>query len=280
MKKRFITILAMLVAVSILVPFSADAVTDASGRVTIYNQYGKPNGQYTYSYQNGFGIKEGAICGPGASAADLVGRKDCLAQAGCCLFAYAHAIQWVSGTKASDQLLLDLLAYCENPSNQFNDHSYSGCQTYPHESSFDAYNLYAHENGMTAMYYNRDGIKMDLAELRSLFGDGYALVIHATGHYVCAVDYVICDSSGLIVPDDGTLPEGHSMYIQIIDSSSNSSTKKGRAFYDKVYEITTSPDGDPMLKKNLRFPHYRFRTANSYWIKIDSLSVCAAVKGS
>lgn len=126
MKKRLIFVVAVLMLLSILLPYTAIAATDASSRITVYSQYKKSSGKYYYSYENGFGLRDGTIVSS-SSVPGLSGQKDCLAQGGCCLFSYAHAIQWVQGYKASDQLLKDLLKYCVAPSNN-HGHNYSVCK--------------------------------------------------------------------------------------------------------------------------------------------------------
>lgn len=202
-----------------------------------------------------------------------------MAQGGCCLFSYAHAIQWVQGYKASDQLLKDLLKYCVAPSNN-HGHNYSVCKN--HASSFVAFNQYARDHGMTVYRldsdsYSEGGISKSAAEMCALFREGYALIVHIPGHYICAVDYVICDANGNVIEDDGTIPSDCSAYFQIVDSSSSSSTTSGRTFYGKTYKLVTNSDGSQTIVKR---DAYSFGTGNSYWVKVSSLSVSAAIKGS
>lgn len=278
MKKSLVALVAVLMLLSILLPCTAVAATDASSRITVYSQYKKSSGKYYYSYENGFGLRDGTIVSS-SSVSGLSGQKDCLAQGGCCLFSYAHAIQWVQGYKASDQLLKDLLKYCVAPSNN-HGHNYSVCKN--HASSFVAFNQYARDNGMTVYRldsdsYSEGGISKSAAEMCTLLCDGYALIIHIPGHYICAVDYVICDANGNVIQDDGTIPSNCSAYFQIVDSSSSSSTKSGRTFYGKTYKLVTNSDGSQTLVKR---DAYSFGTGNSYWVKVSSLSVSAVIKGS
>lgn len=151
-----------------------------------------------------------------------------------------------------------------------------------HASSFVAFNQYARDHGMTVYRldsdsYSEGGISKSAAEMCALFREGYALIVHIPGHYICAVDYVICDANGNVIEDDGTIPSDCSAYFQIVDSSSSSSTTSGRTFYGKTYKLVTNSDGSQTIVKR---DAYSFGTGNSYWVKVSSLSVSAAIKGS
>ena len=204
-------------------------------------------------------------------------KTACLAEEGCHVFSYAHAIQWVTQEKKDNSLLKDLLSYCVAPSDDFG-HGFKGCKKTPHKNASQAYNVCAKENGVVDI---KSPGEISNQKIRNLINDGYALIVNikwykkgkvAGGHYVCAVDYAFAKSDGTIVEnDDGkNVPSGCAMYIHIIDSNSESSTKSGRPFSGKVYNINI--DGTKLVKSGA------LTGGKEYWIKTDKINVTTALK--
>ena len=65
------------------------------------------------------------------------------------------------------------------------------------------------------------------------------------------------------------------MYVQIIDSAPSASSKSGTTFYGKIYEATSS-NGKTVLQKH--DSRYGYSSGNSYFVKVDSLKVCASLR--
>lgn len=179
---------------------------------------------------------------------------------GCCLFSFAHAIQWAKQQSLGNDVIKGLrkkAAPYPNPPNLYCDYAQS------------AYGLKTKKAPGTQ---NNSG-------LMKLFNDGYALVIYLfnANHCVCAVDYVICNADGEIIVDDGkTIPKGCTMYVHIVDSSpatsTNSSKKNGctRTFTNDVFTINA--DGKMVKKSNYSYSdtkHPNANAASSYWVDIN-----------
>lgn len=187
---------------------------------------------------------------------------------GCCLFSFVHALQFAKRTNYNDTTLDELWQTYRRPSDTV--------------SALKNYTSYAEKNLGVSFKKNSKGSKelgtTQDQDLRNLFIDGYSLVVNnLTGHVLCAVDYAVCDSNGIIINDDGkTIPGGGAMYIHVADSSPASSTfYPGRAYHDNVYSVSHGK----MFKKG----NYSYGTGNAaaaYWTKVNSLYVLRAIKGN
>ena len=193
------------------------------------------------------------------------GKPNCLAQGGCCLFAHAHAIEWLEGRRLGDGILRQLLGVCVSPSNTYG-HNYSGC--HHTGKSYDAYTAYARTRGIAASVTN---VSLGRDALRKGFCDGnvYVAALPDGSHYICAVDYVIADRDGFIVEDDGTdpIPAGGAFYIQIVDSCPYASSQSGNRFAGKMYDL--DPEGRLVLHSGL-YPMYY---GACYFVKTDVLTI-------
>ena len=261
-------------ALALFSPALSLASVDAPSRIDIYPQYGLEGGHgdtgspWDYRYGHApFLLTGGRTDVTGhVGLSDWYGKPNCLAQGGCCLFAHAHAIEWVEGRHMGDDLLLDLLSRCESPSNAYG-HNYPKCG---HTGrSYDAYTAFARALGITAQV-RRTNLGRDA--LRKGFCDGtvYVAAIPDGSHYVCAVDYVIADGSGNIVEDDGVspIPSGCAFYIQIVDSVPWASAQGSGRFGGKMYE--PGPDGRLVLRTS-----YSMYAGGTYFVRTDTLTICS-----
>ena len=254
---------------------AVSSAVDAGARIDIYEQYGLESGHsdtgspkdYRYGHAP-FLLTGGRTDVTGhVGKSDWYGKPNCLAQGGCCLFAHAHAIEWVLGRHMGDDLLLDLLSRCESPSNAYG-HNYPNCR---HTGkSYDAYTAFARTLGITARV-NRLGLGR--TALRKGFCDGivYVAALPDGSHYVCAVDYVIADANGNIIEDDGVspIPSGCAFYIQIVDSVPYASALGSGRFGGRIYQF--GADG----RLALRTAQFSMYYGGAYFVKTDTLTVCS-----
>ena len=254
-------------------PADAFAAVAAPDRIDIFDQYGLEEGRgdngdpWDYKYGHApFLLTDGRTDITGHVAKwNWYGKPNCLAQGGCCLFAHAHAIEWLEGRRLGDGILRQLLGVCVSPSNTYG-HNYSGC--HHTGKSYDAYTAYARTRGIAASVTN---VSLGRDALRKGFCDGnvYVAALPDGSHYICAVDYVIADRDGFIVEDDGAdpIPAGGAFYIQIVDSCPYASSQSGNRFAGKMYEL--DPEGRLVLHSGL-YPMYY---GACYFVKTDVLTI-------
>ena len=150
---------------------------------------------------------------------------------GCCLFSFIHAIEWASRQSYKSNIINDLV-------------NLSWPYLYPNGGNpISKYANYAKNLGLQ-IYAEKgsdySGNKKGQA-IRDLLNQGYVIVTYdMITHITAVVDYVICDSNGAVICDDGeVIPSGGSMYLKVIDSYPVASTRNpGRAYYNNVF--TTS----------------------------------------
>lgn len=248
MQKAFRRMLAIVLCVVSLtaaaLPASAlAAYTSASSRITIYSQH---NTRFKDSGKWG-----------------VYDHHSTLYKAGCRLFAYAHAIEWLSGEKLGDTLLKQLLKACVSPSNN-HGHAYQGCvnSAYPHSSSKDAYNALAKkEYGLTA---KSQKISVSQSSLRSFFDAGKVAIGSVGDHMVLAVDFLVCDKDLNVykLGKGRSIPSSCKMYIQIVDSSADTSTAKDSAFYQEYYTMKNGK-----LVKGSKVLSGGSKSGQEYWVE-------------
>ena len=250
MRKTTLRILSVLLIVTLaagLVPTRALAYTSAARRITMYNQHNAK-----YRDREEWGVYD---------------HRSSLYKAGCRLFAYAHAIEWLTGKKAGEKLLRQLLTACCSPSNNYG-HEYSGCKKSPyrHDDSKDAYNALAKKvYGLTA---KSQKITISASSLRSFFDDGKVAIGSIGSHMVLAVDYVVCDKNLNVVKlkKGRSIPSDCKMYVQIIDSSADTSTARGALFYNKFYTMKSQK-----LVKGGKTLSGGSDSGQEYWVELATL---------
>ena len=221
MRRKIQRILSVLLIAALpvaVLPARAQAYTKATDRVTVYSQHASK-----FRDSGKWGVYD---------------HHSTLYKAGCRLFAYAHAIEWLTGEKLGNTLLKQLLNACCSPSNN-HGHDYDGCKNSPyrHDNSKDAYNALAKKvYGLTA---KSQKITISTSSLRSFFNAGKVAIGSVGDHIVLAVDFVICDKdlNVMKISKSRSIPSGCKMYVQIIDSSADTSTAKDAAFYQNYYTM-------------------------------------------
>ena len=143
---------------------------------------------------------------------------------GCRIFSLAHAAMWLNGTKYDTSLFKDLAAQV-HASNSPMDTSNTAFQNVLKQK-----NVIMKKHSEVVRDFSEDSI-------RTAFCDGWVFQINTVDHFTLAVDYIYGKPSNQnnneIIPvvDDGkNCPEGCTMYVQILDSEANASTKSGRSF--------------------------------------------------
>lgn len=169
-----------------------------------------------------------------------------LEEAGCQLFAFAHALQWVSGERTDDSLLSELIKICADPNDNYHhptcDDGHKGT-----EVQGTAIKLY--ENAYKEKIKKTTKPSEDLASIRALFQQNGAICIldNKSKHVSIAVEeQEVSDVS----------------YTRIIDShwgtyKYNFKTKYYKIENEKVTEIT--------------YASGTYKKGSTYWIKTSDL---------
>lgn len=193
MRRKIVSLLLVIAIVCAQVS-SAYAYVDASSRIHIYYQQ--------YSSKNEW------------SKLKLADGKT-MGTSGCLIFAYAHAIQWLTGRKVSDTSLITSLISDGNR---------------PSKVSID---YYAERNTMTAHGLGKGSGSISVSTLKNILNGERVIIANTSfqgnkeGHYVLAVEYVEYD-----VDNDGD----KELLIHIVDSSVRSTYRR--------YVAETSGDRD------------------------------------
>lgn len=163
-----------------------------------------------------------------ASQWALTGSNRTLESAGCALFSFAHAIQWLTQTRRGDELLSELIGVCNDP---------NGLKGHPEctHSNRKNYTGLAYQNYIRSRYgISNHSVKKTEAAFEAFLTTGGAIVFRGPtptgGHIALAVDFVR-NSNGV-------------GFIHVIDSHpesfhrSSSNTK----YYDSSFnELTSYP---------------------------------------
>lgn len=239
MKRSFaqlVSIFMALIVVICLVPTSSIADKRAVS-IKVFNQ---PS--YTSSSDSRWALAK----------KDSESNRD-LASAGCGLFAYAHAIQWLTQTQRDDGILTELISVCSDPNG---NRSHRNCS---HTNKSDVYFL-AYRNYIRSQYglTNSSFSIRNASEssIKSEFDGGYVFVfmIHWSGggHVILATDYTVI---------------GGTTYIQVVDSSAGASTRySSRPYYNATYTY----NGTTMTKNGATLSG-----GQSYWITLSKFKSTA-----
>lgn len=194
--------------------------------MTIYNQ-----GSYTGS--------KWALANNGSETRNLK-------TAGCFLFSFAHAYQWVTGEKTDDSFLIELIGACKDPNGQ---RSHSGCTGHSGSSGSGV----KHYIKLCSNKVESYSIPSEnLTSLRNCFNAGAVVIISGCGHIATAVE-------------EKTI--GDVSYTHIIDSNWGTFQRKGNLAY---YVI----DGTKITEiKYKGYPQYSTSNyhGSHYWIKTSDL---------
>jgi len=168
-----------------------------------------------------------------------------LSTAGCHLFSYAHAIEWITGTVRGDDLLTELLMVCKNPSDQEENSHRVACKGLhdPSIYSKEAYDTYVSQR------YNIQAVELekDPQALQEFFRRGGAIVTFIPGHYITAVE---------AREIDGTL------YVHMLDSNWGTARRKG-------YETFFLEEGDRRVRI-LATAEGTYTEGSDYWVTYDT----------
>ena len=163
--------------------------------------------------------------------------------AGCHLFSYAHAYQWLSGNKADDSLLRELISVCRNPSDgpdsgkatEDKNHTYcGGLNGKSHSNSTEAYNAWMkYKLGDSLVIKGSSDTKKLVnseSSLKAFYDNGGVIISNPDGHYVVSVGYRVYNGT---------------TYIEIVDSSRWTTIHTdGKTAYDFT-NITKSAEYSP-----------------------------------
>ena len=160
-----------------------------------------------------------------ASQWALAGYRRTLESAGCSLFSFAHAIQWLTQTRRGDELLTELIGVCNDP---------NGLQGHPECTHSDRKNYtgLAYQNYIRGRYgISNHSVKKTEAAFESFLTTGGAIVFRGPtptgGHIALAVDFVRNSNGvGFIHVIDSHPESFHrsSSYTKYYDSSFNQLT--------------------------------------------------------
>lgn len=202
LRRSFLRTLLLLLAIMLAFPQSACAMT--ASQMNIYTQ-----DNYT-----------------DASKWALAGYHRTLESAGCSLFSFAHAIQWLTQTRRGDELLTELIGVCNDP---------NGLQGHPECTHSDRKNYtgLAFQNYIKGRYgISNHSVKKNEAAFESFLTTGGAIVFRGPtptgGHIALAVDFVR-NSNGV-------------GFIHVIDSHPESFHRSSSytTYYDSSFNKLTS----------------------------------------
>lgn len=118
----------------------------------------------------------------------LAGTKRTLESAGCSLFSFAHAIQWLTQTRRGDELLTELIGVCNDP---------NGLQGHPECTHSDRRNYtgLAYQNHIKSKYgISNHGVNKTEKSFEDFLTTGGVIVFRGPspngGHIALAVDFV------------------------------------------------------------------------------------------
>ena len=176
--------------------------------------------QITVYTQNNYTASKWALAG-------YSGRN--LKEAGCVLFAWAHAIQMLSDTKRGDDLLTELIGVCSDPNGNYNHVNCSHTKTGNY-----AYKAYAYLDHATKTYgITQSSVGKSRAALEKCFADNGVIILRGPssgGGHVVMADSFRYDSTD-------------AAYLHVIDShpySFHNSSAKLTYYNSKLQKYASS----------------------------------------
>lgn len=204
MKRRFLALLAAVCLAAVLTAGPASAYVDANGRITLITQHETRFKRLSVS-----------------------GTSYTVFQAGCGLFSFAHAMQWLSGIRVTGEddfaLMKQLTELRLNPVSDMN---YALLRLVHYDPTLEY-----HQGALTRKLIRDNTDAENEALFTSIFDSGGVVIANPYGHYVLAVGYRYADGQ---------------LYFQMIDSAGDATIRPrvgqelhiGYAF-DTLEPITT-----------------------------------------